>query len=182
MPKFTKIPQDTFDTLQLDAGILLSAFDPANPAEPADSDIICATSGGIAVTCVPKYADMGEDVDNCPEGTMELKKLVGWNCGIRFTSLGMTAEDIRLAIGAADQADGKITPRGTLKTADFCDIWWVGDTSGGGMVAVRLMNALSEGGFELQTAKNGKGQLTVSLRGHSSALQPEIVPMEFYAA
>ena len=61
---FTKIPQDTFSELQLDAGVLLNKFDPAKVAAPADEDIICATTGGINISCVPTYSDMGEDVDH----------------------------------------------------------------------------------------------------------------------
>ena len=39
MGAFTVIPQDTFDDLQLDAGILLKNFDPAQPAV-VDADIV----------------------------------------------------------------------------------------------------------------------------------------------
>ena len=182
MPKFTKIPMDTFENMQLDAGVLLRSFDPDSAQEPGDDQIIYATRGGITVTCVPKYSDMGDDVDNCPAGTMELKKLEGWNCGLKFVSLGMTAEDIRLALGAADVSDGRITPRRTLRNSDFSDIWWVGDTAGGGMVAVCLRNALSEKGLELQSSKNSKGSLTVELKGHVSVSAQDEVPMEFYSA
>lgn len=63
MGRFTKIPQDTFNGLQLDAGVLLYTFDPSNPAEPADADIITATTGGVTAACVPTYSDFGEDVD-----------------------------------------------------------------------------------------------------------------------
>lgn len=182
MPKFTRIPMDTFDNMQLDAGVLLRSFDPEGAQEPDDDTIICATRGGITVTCVPKYSDMGEDVDNCPAGTMELKKLEGWSCGIKFVSLGMTADDIRLALGAADVSSGRITPRRNLETDDFADIWWVGDTVGGGLVAVRLKNALSEKGLELQSSKNSKGSLTVELKGHVSVNAQDETPMEFYSA
>lgn len=61
--KFTVIPEDTFNGLQLDAGVLLFNFDPTNPTEPADEDIITATTGGITVSCAPTYSDLGEDVD-----------------------------------------------------------------------------------------------------------------------
>jgi len=182
MLKFTKIPQDTFASMQLDAGVLLSSFDPAAATEPADEDILCATTGGVQIRCVPKYVDMGANVDNCPEGTKELLKLAGWECSMGFTSLGMTAADLRLALGAADVENGSVKPRRDLADGDFKDVWWVGDTAGGGLVAVCLKNALSDGGLEMQTAKNGKGQLTVSLKGYASAAEPGEVPMEFYAA
>lgn len=181
MGRFTVIPESTFKELQTDAGVLLRNFNPESPEAPADEDIICATTGGINPSCVPTYSDWGADVDNCPENTKELKHLDGWACGLSFTALGTSPEVIRLALGAADVEGGKITPRADLKDTDFADLWWVGDRSDGGMVAVCLKNALSTGGFSLQTSKNGKGQISVTLTGHVSINAQKVVPMEFYS-
>lgn len=181
---FTRIPQDTFSNMQLNAGILLKKFDPSVPDSVKDDDIVCATTGGITATCVPTYSDMGEDVDNCPNNVMELKTLDSWDCKLAFTGLGTSAENIRLGLGAADIDDssGKITPRRDLKQSDFCDIWWVGDRADGGMVAACLKNALSTGGFSLKTEKNGKGQMETELTGHVSIQAQDNMPMEFYSA
>lgn len=183
MGKFSKIPASTFDELQVDAGVLLKTFDPKNP-ELVDSNIICATTGGINPTCVPTYSDWGEDVDNCPNGMKELKHLDGWETSLGFTALNTTPEVIRLSLGAADitTESGKITPRADLKDTDFSDVWWVGDRSDGGLVAIRLINALSSAGFSLQTTKNGKGQIAVTLAGHVSIEAQDVVPMEFYVS
>ena len=182
--RFTKIPQNTFDVLQVDAGMLLKTFDPANPAAPADADIICATTGGINPVCTPTYSDWGEDVDNVPLNMLELKHLDGWECRISTTALGTSPEMIKLSLGAAD-IDGtntsKIVPRAELRNTDFADLWWVGDKAGGGFVAIRLMNALSTGGFSLQTAKNAKGQVALEITGHVSINAQDVVPMEFYS-
>lgn len=185
MGKFTAIPQSTFEELQLDAGVVLKHFTPAIPTAPKDEDIVCATTGGIKVSCVPTYSDMGEDVDNCPVNMMELKHLDGWDCKMAFTSLGTSTESIRLALGAADidtPDRSKITPRRDLKKTDFADLWWVGDRADGGMVAICLKNALSTGGFTLQTTKNGKGKVSVELTGHVSMSAQDEMPMEFYSA
>lgn len=182
MGKFTVIPQDTFTALQLDAGVLLKTFNPATAAAPSDTDIICATTGGIEVSCVPTYSDFGEDVDNCPNNMKELKHLDGWECKMSTTSLGTSPELIKLALGAADISSNKITPRRDLEQTDFSDLWWVGDRADGGMVAVKLMNALSTGGFTLQTSKNGKGQISIEITGHVSMSAQSVVPMEFYSA
>lgn len=183
MGKFTVIPQDTFEGLQLDAGVLLKKFDPET-GNFEDADLICATTGGINPSCVPTYSDFAEDVDNAPNNLMEFKHLDGWECKMGFTSLGTSAESIRLALGAADidTATGKITPRRSVKLTDFSDVWWVGDRADGGMVAIRLINALSTGGFSLQTTKNGKGQVTMELTGHVSIKDQDTMPMEFYSA
>ena len=182
MATFTVIPQNTFEQLQMDAGVLLSNFTPSTPSV-TDDEIITATTGGINVTCVPTYSDMGEDVDNCPVNMKELKHLDSWECKMSTTALGTSAELIRLSLGAADVTaeSGLIVPRRDLKQSDFGDIWWVGDKAGGGFVAVRLINALSTGGFNLQTTKNGKGQISVELTGHVSINAQDTMPMEFYS-
>ena len=181
MGLFTVIPQDTFDGLQLEAGVLLKKFDPAKVAAPADEDIICATTGGINISCVPTYSDLGEDVDNCPTNTKELKHLDGWDCKMSFTALGTSPENIKLALGAATVSTTKVTPNRDLKQADFSDIWWVGDRADGGVVAACLKNALSTGGFTLKTTKNGKGQVSVELTGHVSIDAQDTMPMEFFS-
>ena len=181
MGLFTVIPQDTFDGLQLDAGVLLKKFDPAKVTAPADEDIICATTGGINISCVPTYSDLGEDVDNCPVNTKELKHLDGWDCKMSFTALGNSPENIKLALGAATVSTTKVTPNRDLKQADFSDIWWAGDRADGGVVAACLKNALSTGGFTIQTTKNGKGQVSVELTGHVSIEAQDTMPMEFYS-
>lgn len=183
MGRFTKIPLDTFEQIQTDAGVLLRNFDPQNPTADIEADIICPTTGGITVSCVATYSDMGEDVDNAPINVLELKKLDYWDCKISTTSLGTSPESIRLSLGAADldAESGKIVPRRSLKREDFSDIWWVGDRADGGFVAVKLINALSSGGFSLQTTKSGKGQVSIELTGHVSVDAQDTMPMEFYS-
>lgn len=183
MGKFTAIPQDTFQGMQMDAGVLLKNFNPETGEFDKTKDIICATTGGINATCQPEYSDLGEDVDNCPNNMKELKHLVSWTCTLGFTSLGTSPASIALSLGAADvdETSGKITPRRDVALTDFKDVWWVGDRADGGMVAVHLLNALSTGGFSLQTTKGGKGQNTMELTGHVSIDAQDVVPMEFYS-
>ncbi len=184
MGAFTRIPADTFEQIQTDAGILLYSFDPAAPGAVKDEEIICPTTGGITAACVPSYSDRGEDVDNCPANLLELKSLDSWDCSLQFTSLGTSPRSIRLALGAADiDADGPthILPRRGLKVSDAQDIWWVGDRADGGLVAVCLKKALSTAGFSLKTTKNGKGNTSVTLTGHVTVATQQEVPMEFWS-
>ena len=185
MGKFTKIPEDTFQALQMDAGVILKTFDPDSPAADITEDILCATTGGIQASCVPTYSDLGEDVDNCPVNMKELKHLDSWECTMSFTSIGTSPALIKWTLGAADidaQNPQKIIPRKDLEQTDFADLWWVGDRADGGMVAIKLKNALSTGGFSIQTTKSGKGQLAVALTGHVSIEEQSEMPMEFYSA
>lgn len=181
MGRFTQVKQDAFEEMQLDAGVLAKAFDP-DTGTLNNEDIICATTGGISVSCVPTYSDLAEDVDNAPNNMMEYKHLDGWEAKMSTTSLGTSVESIRLSLGAADIVGNKVVPRRNIKLSDFQDLWWIGDRADGGMAASKLINALSTGGFSLQTTKNGKGQISLELTGHVSIKDQDTMPMEFYSA
>lgn len=187
--RYTKISPNTFAELQLNAGILLSDFDPETGEFALETDILGATTGGMTISCVPAYSDFGEDIDNCPKNMMELKQLDNWECTIGGTFLNVSADVVKLALGAADIDEtnaNKITPRRDLTEDDFTDVWWVGDYSDkngeekGGYVAVHLMNALSTGGFSLRSGDKAKGQFDVTFTGHVSMSAQDVVPMEFY--
>lgn len=181
MGQFTAIPKDAFDALQLDAGVLLKRFDIESP-QIDNADIITATTGGIQISCTPSYEDLAEDVDNAPNGLKEFNKLTGWDCGMSTTSLGTSPELIQLSLGAADIGrNNAIIPRRSVELTDYNDLWWVGDKADGGFVACKIMNALSTGGFVLQTTKNGKGTTALELKGFVSIEDQDRMPMEFYS-
>lgn len=188
MARYTVIPENAFSGLQVDAGVLLKNFNLeqaiAGQVGFTDDDIICATTGGVNPTCVPTYSDYAEDVDNAPANLKEFKHLDSWECKLATTSLGNSPELIKLSLGAADidiTNTGKIVPRRALSQNDFTDIWWVGDRADGGFVAIQILNALSSGGFSLQTTKNGKGTVALEITGHVSIDAQDVVPMIFYS-
>lgn len=184
MGRFTIIPQDTFQALQMDAGVILTQFNPEQPEADISEYVLCATTGGINASCTPTYSDLAEDVDNAPNNLKEFKHLDGWECKMSFTSLGTSVKLIKWTLGASDidtSNPQKIVPRRDLEQTDFSDLWWVGDRADGGLVAIKLINALSTGGFSIQTTKNGKGQISVELTGHVSIANQNVMPMEFYS-
>lgn len=186
MGRYTVMPENTFDALQLDAGVLLKQFDVEAASQGqqgfSDADILCATSGGVNPTCVPTYSDFAGDVDNAPMNVKEFKHLDSWECKLSTTALGTSPELIKMQLGAADIVDGtKIVPRRNLAQTDFSDLWWVGDKANGGFVAIQIKNALSTGGFAIQTTKNAKGTLTLEITGHVSLANQNEIPMVFYS-
>ena len=75
--KFTRIPETTFQKLQLNAGIMLTEFDPAT-GTVAENAMMGATTGGVSFSAVPSFSDFGEDIDNAPVNVKELKRLDSW--------------------------------------------------------------------------------------------------------
>ena len=186
--KFTKIPSDTFQKLQINAGILTTDFTPAT-GTIGEAGQIGATTGGVNFTATPTFSDFGEDIDNCPKNMKELKKLDSWEAKMTGTFVNADTAIAKRLCGAADigTADTtKVTPRNDLKDADFDDIWLVGDYSdkngetNGGFIAIKLLNALSTGGFQLKTADKAKGQFAFEFTGHYSMSAQDTVPFEIY--
>ena len=183
--KYTKIPETTFKNIQLNAGVLLSSFNPAS-ATVENSSIIGATTGGISFNAAPEFSDYGENIDNCPKNTKELKKLKSWNISMSGTFVTVSANSAKSLIGAADVAGDKITPRNDILSGDFTDMWWVGDYSdengetNGGFVAIHMMNTLSTGGLSIKSADKEKGNFAFTYTAHYSMDAQETVPFEVY--
>ena len=126
--KYTQIPTTAFQQMQMNAGIMCTGFNPTT-GEITDDSIIGATTGGININIVPNYSDMGEDVDNCPKNTKELKRVDNWEVTASGTFVTVSSSTAKSLIGAADVSGNKITPRVDLADSDFADIWFVGDYS-----------------------------------------------------
>lgn len=184
--KFTQVASDAFAKLQLNAGIILTEFDPATPTVDK-TKILGATSGGTAFATNPEYVDFGEDIDNVPPNTKQLKRLQSVAPTMSGTLKTADTAVAKALIGGADIGEnGKITPRADLVDADFIDLWWVGDYSdkngntNGGFIAIKLANALNTGGFQLQSNDDGKGDFEFEFTGHYDIENIDTLPFEVW--
>lgn len=184
--QYTKIPAATFEQIQLNAGILVDSF---NPATGVIGNLLGATTGGINFTDSVEYTDFGEDIDNCPKNTKELKKLDSHEAKMSGTFVTVTPATARKLAGAADidaNNANHIVPRNDLLAGDFQTLWWVGDYSdentgvSAGFVAIKMINALNTGGFQIQSTDKGKGQFAFEFTGHYSMNAQDTVPYEIY--
>lgn len=184
--KFTKIPEETFKNIQLNAGVLAKSF---TPAGGEITDILGATSGGVEFDATPSFKDYGEDIDNCPKNTKELKRLDSWAVKMSGTFITVTADLGKKLIAAADvdaEDTTHIVPRNDIAQSDFEDIWWVGDYSdeneekNGGYCAIHMLNGLSTGGFKLKSDDRNKGKFDFEFTGHYSLSEQDKVPFDVY--
>lgn len=182
--KFTQIPVDTFKNLQMNAGIVVDSFDPTTSVI---GSILGATTGGVNFQDSTEYEDFGDDIDNCPKNMLELKKLTRHEVTMGGTFVSVSLETAKILVGPGDVANSmKIVPRNDLVKADFREVWWIGDYSdentgeSAGFIAIRLMNALNTGGFQIQSTDRAKGQFAFSFMGHYSMAAQDVVPYELY--
>ena len=186
--KYTQLPGDAFTHLQMNAGIITKSFTPATGAVNT-SDIMGATTGGFSFNSNPTYTDFGEDVDNCPPNTYQLKKITSYDPNISGTFLTVSSESVKRLAGAADiDSDDTthIVPRTSLTAADFADVWIIGDYSNAntganaGYLAIHLKHALNTAGFQWTTTKDGKGQFAFDFHGHYDLTNIDDVPFEIF--
>lgn len=183
--KYTQIPADTFQSLQMNAGILATGFDPATGVV---TGLLGATSGGISFADAISFIDLGEDIDNCPKNMKELKQIDQRDVTMSGSFVTLKAATAKmLAIADIDSQDAtKVVPRNDILDGDFQDIWFIGDYSNvntgdnAGFLAIKLINALNTGGFALQTTDKAKGQFAFTFTGHYSMSDQTKVPYEIY--
>ena len=187
--KFTQVPTDTFENLVLNAGILVDTF---TPESGVIGNILGATTGGIEFSTNPTFTDFGEDIDNMPEGTKQLKRLKSFDPTMSGTFLTVDTTALKSLIGAADIGSDttKVVPRDQLLETDFADVWWIGDysdknvdvasTHTAGYIAIHLMNALNTAGFKITSSKDNKAQMAFEYHGHYDITNISTPPFEIY--
>lgn len=171
----TQLPADFADNIAKNAGVIMTEFEPSAWAVNREN-ILGATTGGINFSDKPEYSDFGEDIDNCPKNTMELKEITGRDVKVTGTFVSANPELVNFLIGAGSLSDKKITPSDVLSPESFKKVWLVVDYGTDSAVAIEMSNALSTGGFTLQTADKAKGTFAFEFTAHYSIENPDTVP------
>lgn len=175
----TQLPEDVFEHIAKNAGIVAKAFNTESWSVNR-SDIAGATTGGIEFKDAPDYQDYGEDIDNCPKNTKELKEIVSRVITVAGTYVSVTKEEMKNMIAAADISGTKITPRDELTDEDFRELWFIVDYGVGGAIAIHLKDTLNTEGLSIKTSDKAKAQFSFSFMAHYSMTDPSEVPYEIY--
>lgn len=190
MPRFTKMNPSAFKRMTWDSGIIVNDFDPET-GEIDLEDIQWETTGDINFSATRDMTDMGAEINNCPENTMQLQRANPWQVEMSGTAATVTADTISDFLGNADAGTPKsglinVTPRSELLITDFADKWLIinysdlmGETNGG-YVAIYLMNALSSEGFSASFGKNKNGTFPFTLKAFYDIEDMSKVPFEIY--
>ena len=192
--QYTKVASNAFQNLQMNAGIMVDNF---VPSTGVIGNIMGATTGGFNFASNPNYVDFGEDMDNVPANTFQLKRITAYDPSISGTFLTVSSSAVKQLIGgavygtsgsgqSATEDTTHVIPVAQLTEDDFSDVWVIGDYSdkntgtSAGFLAIHLKNALNTAGFQWQSTKDGKGQFAFEFHGHYDLTDTEDVPFEIY--
>lgn len=183
----TGLRAETFEKLQLNAGVFLQGFkyDEATDAATlktliasaieAGTGVLGATRGGGSFECTPEIRTIEADGMRYPFKGSTVNDL--WTVKLKTTLLETTPENFARALMCADveTEGGKTTVRvrTNIELTDYKDsICWIGDTSKG-YVLIKLDNALNLTGASFTFTDKGEGTLPVEFQAHNASLEDQ---------
>lgn len=182
---------NTATNLQLDAGIFVRGLaDPStfNGTVTTPAKTIGATSGGGSFTAIPTFRNIFEDLDGARGVYKGGQVIDSWEIKMTTTIKEMTAENLKLALAAADTtaaSSGKYdttVARLEVKEEDYLDNFcFIGTINGQDTpVIVEMKNVLNMSGLNLTVADKATGSVSLELQAHFDLSKPEEVPFKIY--
>ncbi len=180
----TGVRPETFERLQLGAGVFLKNFDYSAcenatdlaaavlAALAADTGVIGATTGGGSFQCTPEIRQIEADGMRYPiKGSTVNDR---WTVQLTGTMKEITPDNFASALMCADvTAQGAKTTvrvRTDIKLTDYIDnLCWIGDTSKG-FVLINLTAAMNLTGANFAFADKGEGSLPFQFQAHAADL------------
>lgn len=183
----TGLRPDTFNNLQLDAGVFLKDFD-YETATSADSlrtlistalksgeGVLGATRGGGTFQCTPEIRNI--DADGMRYQFVGSTVIDSWDVRMTGTLLEITPGNFKDALATADiTKTGNMTTvriRTDIKEEDYIpNLCWVGDTAKG-FVLIEIYNALNTTGANFTFTDKSEGTLPFEFVAHQASLEDQ---------
>lgn len=174
------IRSETFEKLQLNAGIFLKDFDYSSitdatalktaiaSAITAGTKLLGATRGGGTFNVTREMREA--EVDGRRYSFVGGRFVDSADAYLSTTLLETTPENFVKALGSATATtSGKKTTvkmHTAIEDTDYEDIVWVGDLADGKYVAIKLYNALNTADFAFTFTDKGEGTFSVEFHAH----------------
>lgn len=179
----TPLREETFENLQLNAGIFLKNLDYSSVTDAsalktaiaaaiaAGTTILGATRGGGSFTVTREIRE--PEIDGRRYPFKGGKFVDSADARLATTLVEMTPGNLVMALGGATATtSGKKTTikmHTAIQDSDYINsLTWVGDLADGRMVAITLKNALNTADFSLTFTDKGEGTLPVELHAHQA--------------
>lgn len=153
----------TLNNLEFEAGLILKNKFTTSSAFDKDTDVLCATTGGIKVVVSENRQNIA--FDGVLENTAGIHRTIGWTASVQFSTKEVDAEKVKLALGNAGitSTTGKDTitlEQGIVNTAKYQNFYVLGKMSDGTWRQIIVNNAMNVGG--LNETRNDKGETEIS--------------------
>lgn len=185
----TALRADTFNNLQLNAGVLLKNVNYAGITDSAAlktaianiisggsnpiGTLVGATRGGGTFTVTREMRT--PEIDGMRYGFKGSDFVDSTDAYLSTTLVEVTPANIELLLGSGDTStSGKvdtITMNTAIAVGDYLtNVCWVGDISGGSMVLICLKNAINTADFTFTYTDKGEGTLAAEFHARQAAV------------
>ena len=179
------IRTETFQNLQLNAGIFIKNFDYATPTDAetlktaitaaitAGTNILGATRGGGTFTATREIRT--PEVDGMRYGFKGSDFVDSVDAFLSTTLVEITPESVEATLGNATKTtSGKKTTlkmHTAIEAADYIsNLCWIGDLADGRLVLIALQNALNTADFTLTFTDKGEGTLAAEFHARQAGV------------
>lgn len=183
----TGLRPETFQNLQLNAGVFLLNFDHSAINDKAaledavlaamegNEGVLGATIGGGNFNCTPAMRTIEADGMRYPFVGSTTNDM--WTVELSTTLKEVTPENFALALASADVTKNGsktiVSIRTDIKDTDYRpELCWIGDTSRG-FVMIELDNALNTAGANFAFSDKSEGTIPVTFRAHVADLKSQ---------
>lgn len=182
----TPLRSETFENLQLNAGIFIKNLNYSSIADAAalKTAITSAITGGTGIlgatrgggTFVATRETREPDADGKRYSYKGGRFVDSADARLTTTLIEITPDNLVLALGGANAVtSGKkttITMHTAIESTDYIDsLTWFGDLADGRLVAITLKNALNTADLTLTFTDKGEGTLPVELHAHQATVE-----------
>ena len=181
----TPLREETFENLQLNAGIFIKNLDYSSVVDAdalkvaiaaaitAGTNIIGATRGGGSFTVTRDIRE--PEIDGRRYPFKGGKFVDSADANLSTTMVEITAANLKLALGSGTSSTSGKKTTIKLNTAiagsDYIDsLTWFGDLADGRMVAITLKNALNTSDFSMTFSDKGEGTIPIELHAHQAGV------------
>ena len=156
------VKTETLENIEFEAGLILTKKFTNYASFKKETDVLCATTGGIKVN----IAQVKQVIkfDGVLDNTAGIERVVGWTGSVQFNTKEVDKEKVLLALGyagtATDNANKIELKQGVVPVAEYKNIYVLGKMGDGTWRQICIDKAMNVNG--LQETRNDKGETEIA--------------------
>lgn len=172
---------DQIDDLQFDTGVFVKNFDIDSFRESILSGQVArVTKDSFSASVQRDTVNVLSDLNGVHFDYLEGLVTTKITASVSFTLASMSAEDLAMALGAANIDNDVITVKFAIEDSDFLNVALILPILDGGYVIAELPKAFSTGGLSISTSKAAVGGLSCTMTGFKSLADQSVQPINLY--
>lgn len=181
LSRLETLTPDQIDDIQFDTGVFVKNFDIESFRESILSGQVArVTKDSFSASVQRDTVNVLSDLNGVHFDYLEGLVTTKITASVSFTLASMSAEDLAMALGAANIDNDVITVKFAIEDSDFLNVALILPILDGGYVIAELPKAFSTGGLSISTSKAAVGGLSCTMTGFKSLADKTIQPINLY--